>query len=85
MGDCGSSQFRALINLRKQGVPSFFLRGRRGRKTFCQSTVMSIGKFSLKSETSPGGEQHMRRLYTEPMNLLITLISRKLINLNLEM
>jgi hypothetical protein len=29
-----------------------------GRKTFCQPTEMSIGKFSLDSETSPGGEHY---------------------------
>jgi hypothetical protein len=29
-----------------------------GRKTFCQATEKSIGKFGLKTETSPGGEQN---------------------------
>jgi predicted nucleotidyltransferase len=39
-------------------VPSFFLQVRRGRKTFCQPTETSIGKFSLDSETFAGGEQY---------------------------
>jgi hypothetical protein len=48
--------YRAPIHLLLTGGALFFFQVRRGRKTFCQSTVMSIGKFSLNSETSPGGE-----------------------------
>jgi len=34
----------------------FFFQVRRGRKTFCQPTEISVGKFAFDWETSPGGE-----------------------------
>lgn len=59
--DCADSQFWAPVNLLQTGGALFFFQVRRGRKTFCQSTVTNIGKFALIRETSPGGEQSSGR------------------------
>jgi hypothetical protein len=60
-------QFRAPVNLLRTGGAPLFFKVRRGRKTFCQSTETIIGKFSLDSETSPGGEhdKKFRRFFTK--------------------
>jgi hypothetical protein len=70
--------YRAPIHLLLTGGALFFFQVRRGRKTFCQSTVMSIGKFSLNSETSPGGEQNAPIMF--PLMIFIKLDKKKIYN-----